>query len=210
MNIEYKHSLRPITVGKGNGSAVNRDARTASGWITTFGPPADHGNDIIDEHALDRYFEERGFLLPMLSGHHVDQLIGRHQLEKVPGQGVRTTMEFFEGIQRADEDLIRVQSGQMNLSIGFVANREEFRNGQRWLLDIELLEASVVLLPMNPRAVIDQPAGKADTAALLTSLRKLSADMRKFNATVREKEKNTDPLQRFENGLRRLTQQFGK
>jgi HK97 family phage prohead protease len=160
-------------VGKSSGATAQR-ARTVSGWITTFGNP-DHVGDVIHEHAIDRHVREVGPRLPMLSGHNAEQMTGWHELKIVPGKGVWAESTFLEGIRQADEDLIRVKSGGMAYSIGFITRKEEFRGGNRWLMDIELLEASIVFLGCNPMALIQERSSTETEAAL----RKLSSTVRR-------------------------------
>ena len=186
--VEYKRGAGPIVVGKST-AAQSAAGRTVSGWITTFGLPADHAGDVIDEHAVDRYLAEHGNLLPALSAHDPEQMIGWHTLSKRQQGGVSgvwTDMTFLDGITRANEDLIRVRSGAMAFSIGFITNREEIRQGYRWILDMDLLEASVVLLPMNPRATIE---ARSD-ARLRESLERLRSSLQ---SAVRAAQKPTSP-----------------
>lgn len=167
MTIQYKNSRSAITVSKSSSSTSSRGARTVSGWLSTYGPPADSYGDIVGDAAFERHLREKGSRLPALSGHDVTQMIGWHELKHVPGKGLWTDMTFLEGIARADEDLIRVKSGGMAFSIGYMTHREEVRNGYRHLLDVDLFEGSVVLMPANPLATIEQRRlSDTDQAAL--------------------------------------------
>ncbi len=91
----------------------------------------------------------------------------------------------------------------MAYSIGFISHREEFRGGNRWLLDIELLEASIVFLGCNPQATIDQRSDPK-VAALAQQLRGFQRDIRDM------RQRHMTPSERAFDDLETSVQQFMK
>jgi HK97 family phage prohead protease len=175
--MEFKFAPGTIAPAKAGTSAA-RAGRMVGGWLSTFGPPMDSYGDIVHENAFDRHLAERGDRLVGLSAHDPGQVIGWHQLKKVPGKGLWTDFTFLEGIARADEDLIRVKSGAMAFSIGYFTLREEYRRQERWLLDVDLMEGSVVAFGANRNATIEERSEDAAVLALLRNLRSLNAEAR--------------------------------
>jgi HK97 family phage prohead protease len=174
--MEYKFSPATIIAASKAPAGAGSKGRTTSGWITTFGPPADSYGDIVHENAVDRHLAEKGNRLIGFSGHDPQQAIGWHLLWKRSHDGVYgiwTDFTFFEGIARAEEDLIRVREGAMAFSIGYFTRKEDFRGGHRILMDLDLMEASVVSVPANPRATIEQRTDRdsQDLARLARGIR---------------------------------------
>lgn len=121
------------------------------GYAALFGV-ADQANDVVRAGAFAASLSRRAEPLPMLVEHEPRALAGYWREAREDGRGLYVRGEIGEeyaGAGRAKRLLARGADG---LSIGFVpivASRE--REG-RALIEIELLEVSIVTHPMQPQA----------------------------------------------------------
>ncbi len=128
------------------------------GLASVFGT-SDRGGDIVHKGA----FAAASFPIPMLAGHDQAEPIGVWEEGEETAEGLRVKGRLILTVQRAREvrDLIlnRALSG---LSIGYVATKKAARAmGGRDLLAVDLLEISVVAIPMHPGARITSAKGAA-------------------------------------------------
>lgn len=138
----------------------------------------DRGGDVIHKGA----FSGAKFPIPMLASHDPADVIGVWEEGVELAEGLRVKGRLTMTVQRAREvrDLI-IAKAMTGLSIGYVATRKAARKGGgRDLLSVELVEISVVAVPMHPGAQItsakaaDNPKGdivdKDQLAAMLAEL----------------------------------------
>jgi len=127
------------------------DEGRIEGLASVFGT-ADRGGDIVHKGA----FSGASFPIPMLAGHDQAEVIGVWQEGVETGEGLRVKGQLTLTVQRAREvrDLILAKALQ-GLSIGYQATRKAARRGGgRDLHAVDLLEISVVAVPMHPGARI--------------------------------------------------------
>lgn len=121
------------------------------GLASVFGT-VDRGGDIVRKGA----FKSARAPLPMLASHDQADVVGVWDaLEETP-EGLRVKGRLLvKEVARAREVLALIKEGAMSgLSIGYVTRKSARRESGRDLLDVELLEVSVVAVPMHPGARI--------------------------------------------------------
>ncbi len=127
------------------------DEGRIEGLASVFGT-ADRGGDIVHKGA----FSGASFPIPMLAGHDQAEVIGVWQEGVETSEGLRVKGQLTLTVQRAREvrDLI-LDKALQGLSIGYQATRKAARRGGgRDLHAVDLLEISVVAVPMHPGARI--------------------------------------------------------
>lgn len=127
---------------------------------------ADRGGDVVHKGA----FAGAKFPLPMLASHDPSDVIGVWEEGRETAEGLTVKGRLVLTVQRAREvrDLI-LSKAVGGLSIGYVPTRKVARKGGgRDLLAVDLVEISVVAVPMHPGARItsaksaDQKGGVMD------------------------------------------------
>lgn len=174
------------------GLAVD-DAGLITGLAAVF-DTADRGGDIVRKGA----FASARAPMPMLASHDPADVIGvwDELTEVAAGLQVKGRM-LVADVQRAAEVRALVQAGAMRgLSIGYVATKKAARaGGGRDLLAVELMEISVVAMPMHPDAKITsvkaQAGGKVDDMTLEEMQAKIADVETKAAAAVVEVEKKS-------------------
>lgn len=125
-----------------------------SGYVSTF-QNLDHGADIVETGAFDRTLRERDFR-PLLWAHD-DRLppIGIEKSLVVDEKGLLGTWEILDS-QLGRDVYAGLKAGAIRrMSMGYFAEKYEIdQDGIRHLQDVELLESSVVNIPMNEQAEI--------------------------------------------------------
>lgn len=144
--IEYK--TLALTGAKASGDII-------SGYASTFGPPEDSYGDIIEPGAFSADIAENGSVRPALWSHDMTELIGTCKVEE-DGKGLRAEFSLVPAVQRAAEALALIKAGALTgISIGYIPANAYFKGTTRFLTEIELLECSLVTLPANDRARLD-------------------------------------------------------
>lgn len=121
-------------------------------YASTFGNE-DLGGDIINKGAFARTLRQREFR-PLLWQHQMSEPIGVEKSIREDGKGLLGTWELLE-TQRGSEAYTLLKAGAVrSMSIGYIPGEFSFEEeGKiRRLTDVELLENSVVSLPMNEQA----------------------------------------------------------
>lgn len=120
-----------------------------SGYAALF-DVADQSRDTIRKGAFARSIKKRGDALPLLSEHDPKRRIGQVELVEEDRRGLRVIARIDHYRSRAARALSeRALSG---LSIGYRANYARHLPAGRELLDIDLLEISLVAHPLQPAA----------------------------------------------------------
>lgn len=196
------------------------------GLASVFGT-TDRGGDIVHKGA----FSGASFPIPMLAGHDQAETIGVWEEGTETAEGLRVKGRLTLTVQRAREvrDLI-LDKALQGLSIGYVASRKAARRGGgRDLYAVDLLEISVVAVPMHPGARItsakdmtmtdkteDKDEGgiaaleakmtdlekKADTAPIMARLDKLEAKMNRPQGEKTSQDEPTEERKAFAHYLR--------
>lgn len=182
--------------------SVDEDGQI-EGLASVFGT-VDRGGDVVHKGA----FAGAKFPMPMLDSHDQSRVIGTWEEGSETPEGLRVKGRLTLSVQRAREvrDLILAKALQ-GLSIGYQATRKAARRGGgRDLHAVDLLEISVVAVPMHPGARItsakearmepENDTGdlaaleakmteiekKADPAPILARLDKIEAKMNRATA----------------------------
>ena len=199
------------------------DEGRIEGLASVFGT-TDRGGDIVHKGA----FSAASFPVPMLAGHQQGEVIGVWEEGTETAEGLRVKGRLTLTVQRAREirDLILAKALQ-GLSIGYVATRKAARRGGgRDLHAVDLLEISVVAVPMHPGARITSAKDmtmtettetpdiaaleakmtdlekKADTAPIVARLDKLEAKMNRPQGETKAEEEPSEERKAFANYLR--------
>ncbi|MBU4529772.1 MAG: HK97 family phage prohead protease [Hoeflea sp.] len=131
---------------------VASDAGSVSGIAWKFGEP-DRIGDWIEPGA----FKGAKFPLPMLFGHDMNDPVGTWDTAEEKADGFHITGKLLiEDVARAREVNALVKSGAVRgLSIGFITKKASARSGGgRTIKSLELLEASLVTIPMHAGAKV--------------------------------------------------------
>lgn len=127
------------------------DEGAIEGLASVFAIP-DRGGDVVHRGA----FSQASFPIPMLASHDPADVIGVWEEGEETTEGLRVKGRLTLTVQRAREvrDLIMARALR-GLSIGYQATRKAARQGGgRDLFALDLLEISVVAVPMAPGAQI--------------------------------------------------------
>lgn len=126
------------------------DTGDIEGLAWPFGTP-DRVGDVIEKGA----FAGANLPLPMLFGHDGDDPVGAWSEAVEATDGLRLKGRLLVGeVRRADEVRALVKSGAVRgLSVGFITKKSAPRKGGgRVISELELLEVSLVSIPMHPDA----------------------------------------------------------
>ena len=131
------------------GDAQRTGVRFA-GYAAIFGRP-DAGGDVIRAGAFKAALE-RGQEIPLLWQHKTGSVLGRidHLSEDSRGLRVIATIGSSEDGRRAARLL---ESGKVNgLSFGYLVREAFIQGDHRELVELDLVEVSMVAHPMQPKA----------------------------------------------------------
>ena len=134
--------------------ADSSGAMEFSAYASTFGNK-DHGGDVISPGAFKASLTQRKFR-PLLWQHDMREPIGIEKSLKEDGKGLLGTWQLVD-TQRGREAYTLLKSGAVrSMSIGYIPVEFKFdEGGETRILDrIDLLENSVVSLPMNEQAQV--------------------------------------------------------
>lgn len=144
------------------------DAGAISGIAWKFAQP-DRVGDMIELGA----FKGASLPLPMLFGHDVNDPVGTWDTATEKADGLYLTGQLLvDDVARAREVHALVKSGAVKgISIGFITKKAISRTGGgRTIKSLELLEASLVTLPMHPGARVTSAKSAVEAIALVAAL----------------------------------------
>ncbi|MBV7255214.1 HK97 family phage prohead protease [Pacificimonas sp. WHA3] len=121
-----------------------------AGYAAVFDVP-DRGRDVVRAGA----FGGLKLPVPLLWQHGADRPVGRVVKAEEDARGLRVVCEFADGSAAAREAAALVKAGALTgLSFGYRTKRArpDRVRGVRELLDVELVEVSLVTFPMQPLA----------------------------------------------------------
>lgn len=143
------------------------------GW--KFGQP-DRIGDVIELGA----FKGAKLPLPLLFGHDMNDPIGVWDTadEKADGLHLKGRL-LVEDVARAREVRALVKAGAVRgLSIGFVTKKAIARTGGgRTITDLELMEISLVTLPMHPGARVTSAKSAVEALRLIAAINRATAQL---------------------------------
>lgn len=130
-----------------------------AGYASLFGV-VDHGGDIVRAGAFRRAVRAKG-VVPLLWQHDAGRPIGRVERLAEDKLGLRVIAELAAGSRQGDEAVALLRAGAIKgLSFGYrVRDAREREGGGRELLDLDLIEVSVVTFPMQPLARVHAVEG---------------------------------------------------
>ncbi|AWB48892.1 phage major capsid protein [Gemmobacter aquarius] len=135
------------------------EAGTVTGLASIFGTP-DRGGDIVHKGA----FAGASVPLPMLASHDPADVVGVWDELAETSEGLAVKGRLLVGdVVRASEVRALILAGAMpGLSIGYVATKKAPRSGGgRDLFKVELVEVSIVAVPMHPGAKVTSVKAQA-------------------------------------------------
>jgi uncharacterized protein len=144
-----------------NGRTNMTETKRFSGYAAVF-HARDAGRDVIVPGAFSRTVKRTAVTLPLLWQHDAQNPIGRITSVMEDAHGLRVTGEFATSAKPARDAFELVKAGAVNgLSIGYRVRRADADRKQnvRRLLDLDLIEVSLVTFPMQPQARVLQVEG---------------------------------------------------
>jgi len=149
------------------------DAGAISGVAWKFATP-DRVGDMIEPGA----FKGVSLPLPMLFQHDQGDPIGVWDTATEKSDGLHLTGKLLvDEVERAREVRALVRSGAVKgISIGFMTRRAVMRpGGGRTIKSLELMEASLVTLPMHPGAKVTSAKSAVTALALVAAINRATA-----------------------------------
>jgi hypothetical protein len=146
----------------------------------------DLGNDRVMPGAFAQDLRLRGSRRPLLWGHDMKEIIGTVDLVETPRSLRVPRGQLALGVQRAREayELLKIPGAIGGMSIGYISKNDRIaKDGVREVLEVELLEVSLVAVPMNPESRVDSVKNR-DAADLQRSLESLSRSMHSARSAV--------------------------
>jgi HK97 family phage prohead protease len=135
---------------------------------------ADRIGDMITPGA----FKKAVLPLPMLFGHDQNDPVGAWTQATEKADGLHVTGKLLvDDLPRAREVAALVKSGAVRgLSIGFITRKSSARpGGGRTITDLELLEASLVAVPMHPGARVTSAKSAIQAIAIASAITRATA-----------------------------------
>lgn len=152
-----------------------QDDGAISGLAWKFGE-ADRIGDWIEPGA----FKAVSLPLPLLFGHDQNDPVGSWTTAEEKADGLHLAGNLLiEDVPRAREIRALVMAGAVRgISIGFVTKKAENRaGGGRTITEVELLEASLVTLPMHPGAQVTTAKSAVEALRLAASIQRAAAQI---------------------------------
>lgn len=152
---------------------LGTDEGTISGLAWKFGVP-DRVGDMIEPGA----FKGAKMPIPMLFGHDMNDPVGTWDVAEEKADGLHLTGKLLvEEVTRAREVLALVKSGAVRgLSLGFITRKANARSGGgRTIKSLELLEASLVTIPMHADAKVTSAKSAVQALQLVEAINRATA-----------------------------------
>lgn len=152
------------------------DAGAISGLAWKFGTP-DRIGDWIEPGA----FKSAKLPIPMLFGHDMNDPVGTWDAAEEKADGLHIAGKLLvDDVARAREVRALVKSGAVRgLSIGFITKKAQARpGGGRTIKSLELLEASLVTIPMHAGAKVTSAKSAVQALQLVAAINRAAARMK--------------------------------
>lgn len=137
---------------------------------------ADRVGDMIEKGA----FSKASLPLPMLFGHDQNDPIGTWDSVSEKSNELHMSGKLLvDDVARAREVRALVKSGAVRgISIGFITKKASARSGGgRTIKSLELLEASLVTLPMHPGARVTSAKSATEALRLAVAIQRATAQL---------------------------------
>ncbi|HEX8124636.1 MAG TPA: HK97 family phage prohead protease [Allosphingosinicella sp.] len=128
-----------------------------AGYAAVFGRP-DRGGDVVRPGAFERSLKRGGGAVPLLWQHDPGRPIGRIEYLREDGRGLRVIARLSEGAAGRRAAALLGEGKVAGLSFGYWV-RKSSGTAPRALEDVELVEVSLVTVPMQPRARVHAVEG---------------------------------------------------
>ena len=135
-----------------------------AGYAAIFDRP-DRGGDVVRAGAFERSLKRRAALVPLLWQHDAGRPVGRIEYLKEDRRGLRVIARLSEGGAGREAAALLKDGAVAGLSFGYRVRRAKGQ-APRELTDLELVEVSLVTMPMQPKArvhAVDGVAAKRPT-----------------------------------------------
>lgn len=152
------------------------DAGAVSGLAWKFGKP-DRIGDVIEPGA----FKGAKLPIPMLFGHDFNDPVGTWDVAAEKADGLHISGKLLvDDVARAREVYALVKSGAVRgLSLGFITKKASARpGGGRTIKSLELLEASLVTIPMHADAKVTSAKSAVQALQLVAAINRAAAQMK--------------------------------
>lgn len=149
--------------------ADSSGAMEFSAYASTFAN-VDHGGDIIEKGAFTKTLRDRNRDRPLLWQHDMRSPIGVEKSLNEDDKGLIGTWEIIDTAQGLDAYKLLKRGAIRSMSIGYIPKTWEWQNegDNRLLKEIDLLENSVVSIPMNDQARVQSVKTLSDQESLDT------------------------------------------
>ena len=121
-----------------------------AGYAAVFGRP-DRGGDVVRAGAFARSLRRGAGAVPLLWQHEAGKPIGRIDYLKEDRRGLRVIARLSESAAGREAAALLSEGAVTGLSFGYRV-REAEGAAPRQLIDVDLVEVSLVTLPMQPKA----------------------------------------------------------
>lgn len=132
-----------------------------AGYAALFDRP-DRGGDVVRRGAFARTLKRGAARVPLLWQHDPARPIGRIDLLEEDGRGLRIIARLSAGAAGREAAALLKDGAVSGLSFGYrvrAARGPGADGGLRELTDLDLVEISLVTLPMQPRARVHAVEG---------------------------------------------------
>ena len=149
------------------------DTGAISGLAWKFGTP-----DRIGDWIAPGAFTGAKMPIPMLFGHDMNDPVGTWDVAEEKADGLHVSGKLLIGeVSRAREVSALVKSGAVRgLSLGFITRKSSARTGGgRTIKQLELLEASLVTIPMHPGAKVTSAKSAVQALQLVAAINRATA-----------------------------------
>ena len=121
-----------------------------AGYAAVFDRP-DRGGDVVRAGAFARSLKRGARAVPLLWQHEPGRPIGRIEYLKEDRRGLRVIGRLSDGAAGREAGALLKEGALTGLSFGYRV-REASGETPRELVDLDLVEVSLVTLPMQPKA----------------------------------------------------------
>jgi Escherichia/Staphylococcus phage prohead protease len=121
-----------------------------AGYAAIFDRP-DRGGDVVRAGAFERSLRRRTRAVPLLWQHDPARPVGRIDYLREDKRGLRVIARLSDGAAGREAAALLKEGAVAGLSFGYRV-RKASGTAPRELTDVELVEISLVTLPMQPKA----------------------------------------------------------
>jgi hypothetical protein len=121
-----------------------------AGYAALFGRP-DRGGDVVRAGAFERALKRGAGAVPLLWQHETGKPIGRIDYLQEDKRGLRVIARLSEGAAGREAAALLREGAVTGLSFGYRVRKAQ-GEAPRELIDVDLVEVSLVTLPMQPKA----------------------------------------------------------